>query len=432
MLNKLRWKFVLVNMLLVTLVLTIVFSAVLASSYHRLEMDGMQAMERVLREGDADFPKREIGGKLPGGKAPQKMMTAAFYVELDGGGAVQKVVGENVTVTDDSALNAIVSAARAQGKASGVIRGERLRFLVQGSRIAFADRTDEIESLTSLLKTSALVGFCGLLAFFGISLFLARWALRPIEKSWRQQRQFVADASHELKTPLTVILANMGIVLSHREETVQSQLKWLEYTQAEAARMKELVGSLLFLAQADGAQGEASLTAVNFSDVVWSSVLPFESVAFEQNITLVSEIADHIILPGSEDRLRRLTAILLDNAVKYAGERGTVTLRLQRAQEKALLTVHNTGEQIPAEQIPHIFERFYRVDSSRTRAQGGYGLGLSIAQSIVQAHHGKISVQSGPKGTAFTVALPFGTGVLRAAKRGAKIRRDKDSAANSF
>lgn len=112
MLNKLRWKFVLINMILVTLVLTIVFTAVLASSYHRLEMDGVQAMERVLREGDTAFPKREIGGKLPGGKAPPKMMTAAFYVELDGGGAVQRVVGENVTVMDNGALNAIVSAAR--------------------------------------------------------------------------------------------------------------------------------------------------------------------------------------------------------------------------------------------------------------------------------------------------------------------------------
>ena len=409
MLNKLRWKFVLINMILVTLVLTIVFTAVLASSYHRLEMDGVQAMERVLREGDTAFPKREIGGKLPGGKAPPKMMTAAFYVELDGGGAVQRVVGENVTVMDNGALNAIVSAARAQGKTSGVIRGESLRFLIQGSRIAFADRAGEIASLTSLLKTSALVGLFGLIAFFGISLFLARWALRPLEKSWRQQRQFVADASHELKTPLTVILANMGIVLSHRDETVQSQAKWLEYTQTEATHMKELVGSLLFLAQADDVRQALTLSELNFSDTVWSSVLLFESLAFEQSKTLTSEIEKDVVLLGDEERLRRMTAILLDNAMKYSGEGGAVTLRLQKLQEKAVLTVHNTGDQIPADQIPHIFERFYRVDSSRTRAQGGYGLGLSIAQSIVQAHHGKIHAQSDTQGTTFTVALPMCT-----------------------
>ena len=420
MLNKLRWKFVLVNMLLVTLVLTIVFAAVLASSYHRLEMDSTQAMERVMRSGDTDFPKREIGGgKPPNEKEPRKMMTAAFYVELNGDNSVKEIFGEEVTVTDESALEAIVSNALAQEKSSGIIRGENLRFLVQGSRIAFADRTNEIESLTSLLETSALVGFFVLLAFFVISLFLARWALRPIEKSWKQQRQFVADASHELKTPLTVILANMGIVLSHREETVQSQIKWLEYTQAEASRMKELVGSLLFLAQADDMQEALTLSEVNFSDVVWSSVLPFESVAFEQNKTLTSEIAENIVIQGDEDRLRRLTAILLDNAVKYSDEGGTITLRLQTAQDKAVLTVHNTGAQIPAGQLSHIFERFYRVDSSRTRAQGGYGLGLSIAQSIVEAHHGKIGVQSGSQGTAFTVALPAGA----AAQRKAQMKR---------
>lgn len=407
MLKQLRWKFILINMILVTLVLTIVFAAVLAFSYRRLEMESTQAMERVLRSGNTNFPKREIGGgKPPNEKEPSKTMTAAFYVELNDDGAVKNVFGENVTVTNEAALDAIVANVLAQGRPSGTVRGENLRFLIQDNRIAFADRTNEIESLTSLLETSALVGFFGLLAFFGISLFLARWALRPIEKSWRQQRQFVADASHELKTPLTVILANMGIVLSHREETVQSQIKWLEYTQAEASRMKELVGSLLFLAQADDMQEALALSEVNFSDVVWSSVLPFESVAFEQNKTLVSEIANNVVIRGNEDRLRRLTAILLDNAIKYSNECGTITLRLQKAQDKALLTVHNTGAQIPDGQLAHIFERFYRVDGSRTREKGGYGLGLSIAQSIVQSHHGRISVQSGKQGTIFTVSLP--------------------------
>lgn len=407
MLKQLRWKFILINMILVTLVLTIVFAAVLAFSYRRLEMESTQAMERVLRSGNTNFPKREIGGgKPPNEKEPPKTMTAAFYVELNDDGAVKNVFGENVTVTNEAALDAIVANVLAQGRPSGTVRGENLRFLIQDNRIAFADRANEIESLTSLLEASALVGFFGLLAFFGISLFLARWALRPIEKSWRQQRQFVADASHELKTPLTVILANMGIVLSHREETVQSQIKWLEYTQAEASRMKELVGSLLFLAQADDMQEVLALSEVNFSDVVWSSVLPFESVAFEQNKTLVSEIANNVVIRGNEDRLRCLTAILLDNAIKYSDECGTITLRLQKAQDKALLTVHNTGAQIPAGQLTHIFERFYRVDGSRTREKGGYGLGLSIAQSIVQSHHGRISVQSGKQGTIFTVSLP--------------------------
>lgn len=171
------------------------------------------------------------------------MMTAAFYVELDG----RRRCPEGRGRKRDG-----YGQRRAKRHRIGRTRTRKnLRrypwrkpaLSHPGRRIAFADRAGEIASLTSLLKTSALVGLFGLLAFFGISLFLARWALRPLEKSWRQQRQFVADASHELKTPLTVILANMGIVLSHRDETVQSQAKWLEYTQTEATHMKELVGS---------------------------------------------------------------------------------------------------------------------------------------------------------------------------------------------
>ena len=177
MLKQLRWKFILINMILVTLVLTIVFAAVLAFSYRRLEMESTQAMERVLRSGNTDFPKREIGGgKPPNEKEPSKTMTAAFYVELNDDGAVKNVFGENVTVTNEAALDAIVANVLAQGRPSGTVRGENLRFLIQDNRIAFADRTNEIESLTSLLEASALVGFFGLLAFFGISLFLARWA----------------------------------------------------------------------------------------------------------------------------------------------------------------------------------------------------------------------------------------------------------------
>ncbi len=152
-----------------------------------------------------------------------------------------------------------------------------------------------------------------------------------------------------------------------------------------------------------------TLSELNFSDTVWSSVLLFESLAFEQSKTLTSEIEKDVVLLGDEERLRRMTAILLDNAMKYSGEGGAVTLRLQKLQEKAVLTVHNTGDQKnPADQIPISFSGFTGWTAPAT-AQGGYGLSLSIAQSIVQAHHGKIHAQSDTQGTTFTVALPMCT-----------------------
>jgi two-component system, OmpR family, sensor histidine kinase CiaH len=260
-----------------------------------------------------------------------------------------------------------------------------------------------------LVKTSLLVGIGSLVAFFIISLYLAKWALRPAAKAWEQQKQFVADASHELRTPLTVILANAGIVLSHPEQTVHNQAKWIEYIQIEAKRMSTLIDNLLFLAKTDDAKSKINLSRVNLSDIVWGSILPFEPVIFEQNKTLVSQISPDCYIEGDESKLKELMGILLDNACKYEDENGTISVNLseKKSEHKVLLSVSNTGAYIPQDQVNQIFERFFRVDKSRAREQGGYGLGLAIAQSIVRMHNAKISVQStAESGTTFTVVFP--------------------------
>ncbi|MCI7660258.1 sensor histidine kinase [Flintibacter sp.] len=219
--------------------------------------------------------------------------------------------------------------------------------------------------------------------------------------------QFVADASHELKTPLTVILANAGIVEGHPDETVASQHKWISYIQEEAQRMKGLVEDMLFLAKHDDARQSAKTQVCNLSDLVTGCVLRFESVAFESGVELDSEIQPRLSIHGDLDCLERLVMILLDNAVKYAGEAGRVRLELQRRQERAVLTVTNTGQPIPPEHLDHLFQRFYRADGSRSRKEGGYGLGLAIAHTIVQFHRGQIEVKSDAQnGTCFTVTLP--------------------------
>ncbi|MEN6391693.1 MAG: ATP-binding protein, partial [Syntrophomonas sp.] len=275
-----------------------------------------------------------------------------------------------------------------------------------GLRIAFVDRSMEITTLSSLIKTSVLVGVGSLSVFFLISLFLANLALRPAQKAWDQQKQFVADASHELKTPLTVILANAGIVLAHKEQTVEEQAKWIEYIQTEASRMSALVDNLLFLAKTDDVKSKIILNPVNLSDVVWRTVLPFEPVLYEQHKTLDSEIEPDLYINGDESRLKQLVGILLDNACKYADEHGTITVRLSKKAGEVILSVNNTGGIIPEDQIEHIFERFYRVDKSRARQEGGYGLGLAIAETIAQIHQAPIAVESSPdQGTTFSVVF---------------------------
>ena len=197
-------------------------------------------------------------------------------------------------------------------------------------------------------------------------------------------------------------------LLSAQDQIGPAEIKWVENTQAEARRMKQLVDDLLFLARADGAKNRLAFSRFSLSDAVWSALLPFEALAFEQGVDLQSEIEPDLWLTGHEGQIRQLTAILIDNACKYAGKRGTVTVTLRRTGEQLLLSVHNTGSQIPADTLPHLFERFYRADPSRARERGGYGLGLAIAQTIVQSHCGRISVESSAAqgGTCFTVQLP--------------------------
>ncbi len=421
MIQKLRRKFILINMLLVSVVLVVVLAFLMGSTSQRLRDQSRDAMRLALKWEDEDLPVRiEIDlppresdetYQQPGSR--QLAMVPVFTVTLDENGEIlSTALGGNITVSE-SALEEAISQVLNSGQTEGTLSHPRLRFLVDATpdsvqRIAFADWSWEVENLMSLAVTSLLMGIGALFCFFLVSLFLSNMALRPVEKAWEQQRQFVADASHELKTPLTVILANAGILLSHPEDTVAQQQKWITFIQDEAVQMRSLVEDLLFLARNDAARQPIQFASLSMSELTTSCALLFESVAFEAGITLESDIQPDLAIQGDEGQLRRLVMILLDNAVKYAGDHGKVTLTLSRLQEKLRLSVVNSGPPIPPEHLPHLFERFYRADSSRSREKGGYGLGLSIAQAIVQAHGGRITVTSSAQsGTCFTALLPI-------------------------
>lgn len=280
--------------------------------------------------------------------------------------------------------------------------------------LAFADM-GSASGWRSLAATLAVVEVAALAVFFVISLFFSRWALRPVARAWTQQRRFVADASHDLKTPLTVILANTSIALEHPERSVASQSQWLESTQHEAEAMQSLVGDLLALAKMDeeeaAAQSGAARPAfedVDLSDVLEGEVLQFESVAFERGVKLESQVEPGIELRGNEQRLRRLAGTLIDNACKYVDDGGAVNVSLSRAGKQAKLEVRNTGAPISPEDLPHVFDRFYRADKARTGDAGGHGLGLAIARAIAEEHGGTLTASSTQaEGTAFTATLPL-------------------------
>lgn len=412
MLGRLRRKLVLIIMVLLGLVLGTALAVQTASTVGQYREETERVLRWVLERGGAVL--------TPGRPAPDSgfardeelyTLIPAFYAVVDGWGRVVLAVSYNAEVDEADVLRA-AEGALAAGTNSGELKGENLRFLLQSKNgllvLAFADLGWEQSNIRRQVVTAALVLGAALAGFFVVSLFLARWLVRPVEEGWRRQRQFVADASHELKTPLTVLLADADILLSHPGDTIREQRRWVEHIRDEGLRMKGLVEDLLFLARGDAAGLERPQGQADLSGVCGDCVMSFEPVAFEAGLTLDSTVAPGVTVTGSREELRRLTAILLDNACKYCEPGGAVCVTLT-AGEWAALTVHNTGEPIPEEAQAHLFERFYRADGARNRAQGGYGLGLAIAAAIAERHRGKITVRSVKgEGTSFTVTLPMG------------------------
>ncbi|MDD3430347.1 MAG: HAMP domain-containing sensor histidine kinase, partial [Oscillospiraceae bacterium] len=344
MIKKLRRKFICINMALVSAVLLIVFALQYAGTYRSQVNESYkvlaQAIEKRFDDAQNTPPKLEFnnGGMRPLGSVKPNFNSIPFFVALvDASGNANLVMQQSITVEND-VLQQAVEAALQTNKTEGLLTDFNLRFLMaqtpEGIKIAFADRSTEQATLRHLLFISLGVGMAALVAFFLISLFLSSWALRPVEKAWSQQRRFVADASHELKTPLTVILANIGILQRHPDDTIARQIKWIDNTNEEAVRMKKLVDDLLFLAKSDDTKTTVVFNRVNLSDAVWNSVLPFESIAFERGLTLNSEITSDLMIQGNELQLKQLSAILIDNACKYAGEKGSITVTLKTEQDK--------------------------------------------------------------------------------------------------
>lgn len=414
MIRQLRRKFVAINMALVSVVLAVMFGVLLASTWQQQRQQTMRLLEQAVQQQPGDVPaKPSISRAQPGDApadgpdSPAGLSTAvSFWVETDEDGSITASDVQQVEIDADT-LDAITAEVVAANLDEGTLQNPDLRYIVRhtgsGLRIAFADCTGELRAVRQLGLRLALAGLAALAAFLGISIWLARMAVRPVAEAWEQQRQFVADASHELKTPLTVMLTSASLIAAHPQSTVANQAKWLNAIRDEGAEMKQLIDDLLFLAKNDAARAPLVPSAVDFSDTVEGAALTMESVAFEHGIDLQTEIAPGLTVQGDAAALRRLAVILLDNAIKYAGTGGTVTLRLAAAGNQTVLTVHNTGKPIPPDRLPHIFERFYRADPSRTGS--GTGLGLAIAQSICQAHHATIRAESGQDGTTFRVEI---------------------------
>lgn len=259
----------------------------------------------------------------------------------------------------------------------------------KGTLVVFSDRSAEQLLLHKVLLVSILVFLLMEGVVFFLTMILTKRAMRPMQETFERQRQFISDAGHELKTPLTIISANVDILHDEIGEN-----KWLSYIQSQAERMRVLVGEMMNLTKLEMGDKEKDFVDFSLSEAVSGAALPFEGQAFEQEKQLELEIQEDISYHGNPDQIKQLVGIFMDNALKYSKEHGEIRVTLQQVQNKKTLKVYNTGKGIPESEKEKIFQRFYRSDASRARATGGYGLGLSIAQSIADAHKIRIQVES--------------------------------------
>lgn len=419
-----------INMLLIGAVILTIIVIVNVNNYSNSVNMMERGMNQVFDKNGRDFsdsPPEQLNELTPDSAMPEDkgfkpdgndpgnkrkfdnntpiQISSYVIVEVDESGKIVSTTENDLTI-DSETLEKCVKSALDSSKIFGQINDEGLMYLKKSdmahSKIIFADNSFISGSLRTSVIISALLLAGAMAVIFLISLWLSGLAVKPVKRAWEQQKQFVADASHELKTPLTVILANNNIMMSHKDSTVADERQWLESTEEEANHMKKLIDNMLFLAKSDAGETKMQLSKVDFSEIAEACALNFEPVAFEKEIMTDAQIESGITLNGDATQLNQLAHILVDNAVKYADSGTTVTIRLQKHGDRVEFSVNNKGNPIPKEDIEHIFDRFYRAEKSRTTK--GYGLGLSIARRITEGMNGKILVESNKEnGTTFTV-----------------------------
>lgn len=414
MISRLRWKFVAINMLIVTVIMTCVCVTIGVTTQDNLRQDSLALLNRVISQKnqsyffEQDRDSQSIYSFFSGEDTDVALPYFTVVLGMDGTAVITD--SQFYDLSDENLLIEIVNACMEQPSSSGVLEQYGLRYLrtdsLFGWRMAFSDISQERSTLHQMMGTLLLVAVLALVALFFISILLARWAVRPVERTWKQQRQFVADASHELKTPLTVVLSNVEMLQRYTAGLTDREQRWLENIRGSSQQMQELVEALLVLARSDNMVAD-SLRAekVNLSDLVMDAVLLFEPTVFEAGKVLEDDVDDDLYVSGDPAKLRRLMEILLDNARKYACDGGRILVSLKPEGSKRIcLCVFNEGEPMSREQLEHIFERFYRGDKARTTE--GFGLGLSIAERTVEEHHGTIRASSDDRGNTFRVSLP--------------------------
>lgn len=419
MIRDLRKKFILVAMLSTMLVLTAIMGVVNFSNYREM-LDRADEMTALLEQNDGKFPEEPSWHEQDDTETPPAkpendekdksrfsvetpFETRYFTVTVDENGEVTDCDLDRIAAVDEETAEEYTQTAQQKNKTTGFqgIYRYRVTETEDGAKYVFLDCRREISNFRTVLVTTISVSLLGLAAVFVLVVIFSRMVFRPVEESIQKQKRFITDASHELKTPLTIIDANIEVM---KMESGESQ--WTKSTRKQIQRLSGLVQQLVTLSRLDEEKGLEEKCEFNLSEAVSECVQPYESLAQTREKNLTLNIEEDITYTGDERSIRQLAGILMDNAVKYSSENGNITLTLKKKGKKIFLEVYNDADDLPQGKLDVLFERFYRLDSSRNSGTGGSGIGLSVAKAIVQAHKGKITAENkNGRGLTITVIL---------------------------
>ncbi len=414
MIQRLRVKFITASMLSLALVLLVILGGVNAMSYRKIVQDAGHILE-LLSENRGAFPKAlppdgETGKPdcphPPGnGLAPEAPFESRFFsVLLDGEGQVLQSDTGQIAAVDDQSAGEMAQAVWETGHTGGFWEDYRYVRVAEngGVRFIFLDCGRSLSNFRTTLLASVLVALSGLLAVFLLLLILSKRIVRPVAESYEKQRRFITDAGHELKTPLTIIGADLDLV----EQELEGN-EWLQDIRCQVRRLTGLTQDLIFLSRMEEETPPIQPIEFPLSDLTEEMAQSFQGLAKAQGKGLVLSIQPMLSYTGDENAIRQLLSILLDNALKYTPDDGEVEIALKKEGRMIRLSVSNTIDRpMEREMLDRLFDRFYRGDQSRSSQTGGYGLGLSIAKGIVLAHRGKIRAESSGASLSVIVSLP--------------------------
>ena len=398
MLKKLRFRFVGIAILALSILLAVQTVAVNLANIYQRDSD-TKAMLTLIAENNGTLPNRLFGDRFdyfssflnPFGEVEiyeeTPHSTRYFVVEMTKNVVTRISTDHIAAVSDESAFRYASHVYSTAQPGFGFVDLYRYFYMQNGNKsiIVFMDFQKEIETILTMASISIIISLLAIFFLLGPIYWLSKLAMRPVEESIKKQKQFITDASHELKTPLAIISANTDVL-----ELCEGENEWLTSIRNQTSRMNGLVKNLVTLSKLGEVNSSGEKKLFNLSEAVLDTASNFESSAMATGKEFEINVSPSISYKGDELEIRQLVSILCDNAVKYTNEGGSIRLSLYKSGKNIQFDMFNTCEHVDPDKTERLFDRFYRADASRSRETGGYGIGLSIAKAIVDRHHGKI------------------------------------------